>query len=337
MLYLEYFENQSILIHTECLEVIVLKLPELKIGNLFPQYPIIQGGMAVRLSTFRLAAAVAEAGGIGIIAASGMDRKELRREIRKAREKTVGIIGINIMFAVTKFKELVFTALEEGIDLIIQGAGFSRDIFGWCQEAKTPLVPIVSTVRLAKIAESLGAAAVVVEGKEAGGHLGTDQSLRTILPQVKKAVSIPVVAAGGVVDAADLKEVFSLGADGVQMGIRFAATEEANGAPNLKDMYVKAGREDIVIIESPVGLPGRAIRNEFTDDLLSGKIKPPQKCEGCLKKCKKNFCIMKALVNAQRGNLREGLVFSGEYIDKIKEILPAGNIIKNLVKEYEAF
>lgn len=314
-----------------------MKLPDLKIGNLMPRYPIIQGGMAVRLSTSRLASAVAESGGIGLIAATGMSTEELKNEIRLAREKTKGIIGINIMFAFSKFKELVHTALDEGIDLIVQGAGFSRDIFGWCKEANTPLVPIVSTAKLAKISERLGASAVVVEGKEAGGHLGTDRSMRTILPEVRKAVSIPVIAAGGVVDAFDMKEAFELGANGVQMGIRFAASVESNGADNLKELYVKATKDDIVIIDSPVGLPGRAIRNEFTDKLLKGEVHSRHMCEGCLKKCKRNFCIMEALNNAQKGNIKEGLAFSGEYIDKITEILPVKEIMARLVKTYEAF
>lgn len=313
-----------------------MKLPELRIGDLIPKYPIIQGGMAVRLSTFRLAAAVAEAGAIGIIAASGMEKEELRQEIRKAKEKTKGIIGINIMFAVSRFKELVFTALEEGIDLIVQGAGFSRDIFNWCAEAGTPFISIVSGSKLAKIAESLGASAVVVEGKEAGGHLGTMESMRNLLPQVKEAVSLPVIAAGGIVDVRDLRDAFSLGADGVQMGIRFAASQEANGAQSLKEYYLKAQRNDIVLIESPVGLPGRAIRNEFTDKILAGKAQPSQNCEGCLKKCRHTFCIMEALNKAQQGDIREGLIFSGEYIEKITEILPAGQIISDLVREYEA-
>lgn len=313
-----------------------MKFPELRIGHLLPKYPIIQGGMAVRLSTSRLAAAVADAGGIGIIAASGMELSELRAEIRKAKEKSKGIIGINIMFAVSRFKELVFAALEEKIDLIIQGAGFSRDIFTWCEEAKTPFVSIVSSVKLAKIAESLGAAGLVVEGKEAGGHLGTDQSMRLIVPQVKQAVSLPVIAAGGIVDVNDLREAFSLGADGVQMGIRFAASEESNGAQALKKCYVKAERKDIVLINSPVGLPGRAIRNVFSDKIMSEQVEPPQKCEGCLKKCKRNFCIMKALNNAQQGNLDEGLIFSGEYIEKIHSILPAGKIVTDLAEAYEA-
>ncbi|HHV65201.1 MAG TPA: nitronate monooxygenase [Peptococcaceae bacterium] len=311
-----------------------MKFPHLQIGNLRPQYPIIQGGMAVRISTSRLAAAVANAGGIGIIAASGMDPRELREEIRRAREHSSGIIGINIMFAVSRFKELVFTALEEKIDLIIQGAGFSRDIFKWCTEAQTPLVPIVSSPKLAKIAESLGASAVVVEGKEAGGHLGTNHSVRVLLPQVREAVKLPVIAAGGIVDSHDLMEIFKLGADGVQMGIRFAASEEANGALALKEFYLQAKPEDIVLINSPVGLPGRAIKNEFVTKIINGQVHPPKNCQNCLKKCRKNFCIMEALNNAQQGNLEQGLIFAGEYIEKITEILPAGKIIADLVEKY---
>lgn len=313
-----------------------MKLPELRIGNLRPKYPIIQGGMALRLSTSNLASAVANAGGIGIIAASGMEEDELRQEIRAARAKTKGIIGINIMFAVSKFKETVMTALDEGIDLIIQGAGFSKDIFQWCKDANTPLVPIVSNTKGAIIAEKLGASAVVVEGKEAGGHLGTLESLKVIFPDIKRSLSIPVIAAGGLVEPKDLKEAFEMGADGVQMGIRFAASEEAGGADNLKQYYLNAKEEDIVIIQSPVGLPGRAIRNVFVDKLLAGEDLSPKKCENCLKKCSHSFCIMKALDNAQKGNLDEGLIFSGEYIDKINDILPAGKIIENLVSELEA-
>ena len=148
---------------------VILKLPELRIGDKVAKMPIIQGGMAIRLSTGRLAAAVANQGGIGLIAASGMTNDELRYEIRMARALSKGIIGINIMFAAKKFVEVVRTAMDEGIDLIVAGAGFSRDIFGLGQETGTPVVPIVSSVKLAKISQRLGAAAVVVEGKEAGG------------------------------------------------------------------------------------------------------------------------------------------------------------------------
>ena len=147
-----------------------MKLPELRIGNLVAKVPIIQGGMAIRLSMSRLAAAVANEGGIGLIAASGLPLDELRREIRIAKELSPnGIIGINAMVAASGFADLVRTAIDEGIDLVVAGAGFSRDMFALGQDSGTPIVPIVSTAKLAKISEKLGAAAVIVEGMEAGG------------------------------------------------------------------------------------------------------------------------------------------------------------------------
>ena len=154
-----------------------MKLPELKIGTRTAKIPIVQGGMAIRLSTARLAAAVANEGGIGLIASSGMSEDELRYEIRLARSLTDGVIGINNMVAASNFKEAVHVAMDEGIDLVVAGAGFSRDMFGWGRETGTPIVPIVSSVKLAKISERLGATAIVVEGKEAGGHLGSTHSI----------------------------------------------------------------------------------------------------------------------------------------------------------------
>ncbi|MCR4442351.1 MAG: nitronate monooxygenase [Peptococcaceae bacterium] len=310
-----------------------MKLPELSISNLKPAIPIIQGGMAIRISTSRLAAAVANEGGIGLIAGSGMSPQELKEEIKSARSLSQGIIGVNIMYAVSAFAELVKTAIEEKIDLIVSGAGFSRDMFGWGKEAGVPVVPIVGTDKLAAISQKLGASAVIVEGKEAGGHLGTSESVKELLPKVKKAVSIPVIAAGGIVDGKDMAEMIKLGADGVQIGIRFAASEESNADTRLKEAYVKAKDEDIILINSPVGLPGRAIRNEFTEKLSQGLTLFPKSCVKCLKECAKNFCIMEALQNAQQGKLAEGLIFSGEYIGKIKEILPVREIIRNLLRE----
>jgi len=198
-----------------------LRLPPLQIGNLVAKIPIIQGGMAVKVSTAPLAAAVAEEGGIGLIAASGLTEEELKNQIRKARELTQGIIGINIMFAVKKFVNLVEVAIHEGIDLIVTGAGFSRDIFPIGRNSNTPIVSIVSSAKLAKIAENLGAAAVVVEGKEAGGHLGTDRPALDILSEVRKVVSIPVVLAGGILTGKDIAEALQKGANGVQMATRF--------------------------------------------------------------------------------------------------------------------
>lgn len=312
-----------------------MKLPELKIGQHVARIPIIQGGMAIRLSTARLAAAVAEAGGIGLIAASGMAFEELRHEIRLARSLTKGIIGINIMVAAREFARYVETAIDEGIDIVVAGAGFSRDVFPMGKKSGTPIVPIVSTVKGAKISEKLGAAAIIVEGKEAGGHLGTDQSLRDILPDIKKSVSIPVIGAGGIISGRDIVEVMKLGADGVQMGTRFAASVESNAAPALKEFYLKAKHEDVVLIKSPVGLPGRAIKNPFAEKILECTAAVPDKCGACLKHCEKNFCIINALIRAQQGDVDTGLVFTGEYIHKIDEILPVKEIFARLLKEVE--
>lgn len=312
-----------------------MKLPVLKIGKLVAQVPIIQGGMAIRLSTARLAAAVAGEGGIGLIAASGMEFDELRKEIRMARELTggKGIIGINAMVAAREFKGLITTAAQEGIDLIVAGAGFSRDIFAVGREYNVEVVPIVSSVRLAQTAEKLGASAIVVEGTEAGGHLGTQQSIKEILPDIVKAVNIPVIAAGGAIDGNDVADLLKLGASGVQMGSRFAASEESNGAPALKEFYLKMTKEDVVQIDSPVGYKGRAIRNPFAQLSLEGNAPKPTKCDLCLKKCTHSFCIIRALTRAQQGDVETGLVFTGANMWKIKEILPVKEIFRRIKEE----
>lgn len=310
-----------------------MKLPELKIGHLVARVPIIQGGMAIRISTARLAASVAQEGGIGLIAASGMTFDELRYEIRLARSLTSGLIGINAMVAAREFAGLVKTAIEEGIDLVVAGAGFSRYMFGLGKESGTPIVPIVSSAKLAKISQSLGASAVILEGKEAGGHLGTDQPMLKLLPEIKSSVTIPVIAAGGITNGRDIVEAIKAGADGVQMGTRFAASEESNGAPALKEFYLKAKPEDVVLIKSPVGLPGRAIKNPFAAKILESKAPTPDSCDACLKHCERNFCIIQALIRAQQGDVETGLVFTGEYIHKIDEILPVKEIFARLLKE----
>lgn len=312
-----------------------MKLPVLKIGNLVAEVPIVQGGMAIRLSTARLAAAVASEGGIGLIAASGMKFDELRKEIRVARELTggKGIIGINAMVAAREFLGLITTAAEEKVDLIVAGAGFSRDMFAVGRQYGVAIVPIVSSVKLAKIAEQLGASAIVVEGTEAGGHLGTQQSIKEILPEIVKAVKIPVIAAGGAVNGQDVAELLKLGASGVQMGSRFAASEESNGADALKQFYLKMKKEDVVQIDSPVGYKGRAILNPFAQLSLEGNAPKPTECDSCLKHCTRSFCIIRALTRAQQGDVETGLVFTGANMWKIKEILPVKEIFRRLKEE----
>ena len=312
-----------------------MKLPELKIGNKVARVPIVQGGMAIRLSTGALAAAVANQGGIGLIAASGMTPDELRYEIRMARALSKGVIGINIMVAAKKFAEMVNTAIDEGIDLVVAGAGFSRDVFALGQESGTPIVPFVSSVKLAKISLRLGATAIVVEGKEAGGHLGTDQSIKSIIPDIVKAVDIPVIAAGGVLHGQDIADFIKMGASGVQMGSRFAASVASNGAPMLKEFYLKSKPEDVVVIHSPVGLPGRAVRNPWAERIMEGPV-PPTQCDVCLKACKHNFCIIRALTRAQQGDVETGLVFTGEYLPTIDKIMTVEEIFQQLLAEVDS-
>ena len=261
-----------------------------------------------------------------------MSEEELRYEIRLARSLTDGIIGINIMVAAKKFSEVVKTAIDEGIDLVVAGAGFSRDMFGLGKESGTPIVPIVSSVKLAKISQRLGASAIVVEGKEAGGHLGTSTSVRELIPDIAAAVDIPVIAAGGVLHGQDVVDLIKMGASGVQMGSRFASSVEANSAPMLKEFYLKSKPEDIVVIHSPVGLPGRAVRNPFTERIMNGPV-PPTRCDNCLKACKHNFCIIRSLIRAQQGDVETGLVFTGEYISRIKKIIPVKDIFDQLLTE----
>lgn len=311
-------------------------MPTLTIGNCTARLPIIQGGMAVRISLAPLAAAVAEAGGIGIIAGSGLSPDELREEIRTARALTDGIIGVNVMVAVRAFREMIQTALDEGIDLVIAGAGFSRDVFTWCREAGVPMVPIVGSPRVAKLSEKFGAAAVVVEGYEAGGHLGTDQMMRDLLPSILDAVSIPVIGAGGVVTGRDIHEVLKLGASGVQMGTRFAATVESSAPQGFKQMYVDATPDDVVLVKSPVGLPGRALKNPFWARTQVQDYPPIIRCKACLKECHKEYCIMNELEMSQGGDVEQGLVFAGSAAARIHDIPTVADLMARLEAEYHA-
>lgn len=312
-----------------------MKLPELKIGDKVATVPIVQGGMAIRLSTAKLAASVANEGGIGLIAASGLPFDQLRKEIRLARKLSngKGMIGINAMVAAREFKGLITTAAEEKVDLIVAGAGFSRDMFSVGREYGVPIVPIVSYAKLAKIAERLGASAIVVEGTEAGGHLGTQRSIKDILPEILSVVKIPVIAAGGAITGQDVAELLHMGASGVQMGSRFAASEESNGAPALKEFYLKMTKDDVVQIDSPVGFKGRAVLSPFSKAILEGRAPAPERCDRCLKHCSRSFCIIRALTRAQQGDLETGLVFTGANMWKIKEILPVHEIFRRLKAE----
>lgn len=313
-----------------------MEMPTLKIGSRTARLPIVQGGMAVRISLSPLATAVANAGGIGVIAGSGLSVEELASEVRAARAGTQGVIGVNIMVAVRIFKELVHAAIAEGADLIIAGAGFSRDVFTWCREAGVECVPIVGSARVAKLAQKFGASAVVVEGVDAGGHLGTDRHVDDLLPEILEAVDIPVIAAGGIATGADIKRMLDMGAAGVQMGSRFVATEECSASDAFKQMYVAATADDIVITKSPVGLPGRALSNPLTERLGRGDYPAIERCRACLKDCGKEYCIISALERSQQGDVTTGLVFAGTSAVQVTDVPPAAVVIDRLVAEWRA-
>ncbi|HBX42759.1 MAG TPA: 2-nitropropane dioxygenase [Deltaproteobacteria bacterium] len=316
-----------------------MKLPELTIGHLTSRLPIIQGGMSVRISTSSLASAVAECGGIGTIGGSGIPIEELKEDIRRAKQMTSGIIAVNIMFAVRQFMEAVMASIEAGVDMIVTGAGFSRDIFKVGKDHNVPIVSIVSTPEFGRLAERCGADAIVVEAKEAGGHLGTDRPLRELFPEIRKVVKkVPLIAAGGITDGCEIAEMLGqYGADGVQMATRFVLTRECDVPDSYKKAYLNAKKEDISLMHSPVGLPGRAIRNRFLDRLLGGENVYDGECKrNCLKSCDHSFCIIDRLDMSREGDTENGLVFAGENVWKIKDIPTVRELIDRLVAEAES-
>jgi nitronate monooxygenase len=353
-----------------------LTIPKLRIGDLVARIPIIQGGMGVGISLSRLASAVANEGGIGVIAAAliGLHESDiysnfreaniraLRKEIRKAREATEGILGVNIMVALTNFADMVKTSIEEGIDVIFSGAGLPLDLPKYLKDGfKTKLVPIISSARAAKAIcrrwlsrfDSLPDA-FVVEGPMAGGHLGfsaeqldsPDFALERLVPEVVEAVipfqeehkaEIPVIAAGGVYGGDDIHRFLQLGAAGVQMATRFVTTHECDADIRFKQSYLDARMEDMVIIKSPLGLLGRAIQNKFIEDVESGKKKPYKCPYHCLLPCNVKdspYCISLALIHAKRGNLGHGFAFAGQNAYRADRIISVKELITSLLDEY---
>ncbi len=351
------------------------RIKSLKIGDLVAKLPVIQGGMGVGVSLSRLASAVANQGGIGVIATPGIGMFEpdfrsnfveaniraLRKEIAKARSLTKGILGVNIMVALTNFTELAKAAVEEKIDIIFAGAGLPLNLPQLVANSRTKIVPIVSSARAAVLIArrwiekyNYVPDAFVVEGPQAGGHLGfkreqiddPDFSLEKILVEVlaeikkfavKYKKKIPVIAGGGIYTGADIRRMIRLGASGVQMATRFVTTEECDASPEFKKAYLDCRQEDIRIINSPVGLPGRAIRNRFTEDVETGARRPYSCPYHCILTCNNQtspYCIALALMNAQKGNLRHGFAFCGSNAYRADKIITVKELADTLIREY---
>ncbi len=303
----------------------------LNINGLEIKIPIIQGGMAIRCSMAKLAAAVANEGGVGVIAGSALPIEELKSEIRKARELITnkgGALGVNVMFAVSSFAETVQACIEEKVDVIICGAGFSRDVFGMVKDTGVKLFPIVSSLKLAKISQKLGADAIIVEGGNAGGHLGTDLDSWDIMKEITDNIDIPVFGAGGVMTAEDGERMMDLGVDGIQMGSRFVATHECEVDEAFKQMYVDAKEGDVVTIESSAGLPANAIITPFSKLILDDATPRPTSCFSCLKHCTRKFCVNLRLVDGHAGDLENGLFFSGKEVHRIDSIVSVHEVFE---------
>lgn len=345
---------------------------ELKIGNLIAKLPIIQGGMGVGVSLSNLAGNVTKYGAIGVISAAhpGYLEKDfenntlqaniraLKKHIRKAKEiSNNGIIGVNIMVAMKNYKELVEATIEGGADLIISGAGLPLKLPEYTKNSEIKILPIVSSSKATKLILSYWkkhynkiADGIIVEGPEAGGHLGFkadsieddinkfESNVKDILETVKKleieySKEIPVIVAGGVFDSNDIKRYMELGANGVQIGSRFVATYECDVDIKFKEAYLNCNKSDIKIVKSPVGMPGRAINNNFLRKINneSNKI---SKCYNCLVPCNPSttpYCISEALINAARGNIDNGLIFCGANAYRINKMMSVKELLDELI------
>lgn len=325
----------------------------LKIGELTAKLPIIQGGMGVGISLSNLAGTVAARGGIGVISTAqiGFTEEDYDRNPLEANLKMIGehikrariiaqggVLGVNIMVATKNYELYVKEAVRNGIDAIISGAGLPIELPALVRGTKTKLIPIISSLKGARVLlkmwdrkENTAPDAILIEGPKAGGHLGfTLEELKNYeekayQEEIKGIVSlakeygekyqkdIPVVTAGGIQNKEEMKEYFSLGVSGIQVATKFVTTEECDAHIHYKEAYIECKKEDIVIVKSPVGMPGRAIRNDFIERTFLGKI-PIKKCHNCIKTCDPKetpYCITDALVNAARGKLKDALIFCG--------------------------
>ena len=347
-----------------------------KLGEKEIKLPVIQGGMGIGISLGNLAGTVAREGGIGLISAAQIgflepdfeenpleaNLRAIENQLRKARSIAQdGIVGFNIMTAMRDYEKYVRAAVEAGDDLIVSRAGLPVDLPAYVKGSNTKVAPIVSTCKSANVIlkywdRKYGRTAdmVIIEGPKAGGHLGfseeelsyyTDEKYAHEIGNMQKTVDsyakkydtkIPIAVAGGIDTPQKVKHVLNLGVQAVQVGTRFVTTEECDADIRYKQAYIKACKEDIVIVKSPVGMPGRAIKNTMLESVQRGENIPPRKCYHCLAKCdpgKIPYCITKALIEAAKGNTEEGLLFCGANAYRAEKIETVKEVIANLMQE----
>lgn len=352
-----------------------MELKPLKIGDLEMKIPIIQGAMGIQVSTSALATAVADCGAAGTISSVGLamgtdletqdfkisSRDGLRADIKKAKESTNGVVGVNILVALNDYAEQARIAAEAGADFIASGAGLPLRLPEFTKGFKTKLIPIVSSAKAALVIMKAWKKrydrlpdAFIVEGPKAGGHIGfaeneilankpnvLENAVKEVITAVKEFsskfnVNIPVIAAGGIFDGKDIAKFIKLGADGVQIATRFVTTTECSASDKFKELYVNARESDLQIIKSPVGMPGRVIKTPFSDKISRGEREPFICKYQCLKTCNPAtapYCICQALYEAVSGNMDKAIAFAGSNVTKIKEIVSVKDLLNELVGE----
>ncbi len=342
---------------------------ELRIGDLCARIPVIQGGMGVGVSLSGLAGAVAASGGVGVISTAQIgyrdpdfhknpiecNLKAVGEEIRKARAAADGgIIGVNIMVVTRRYEDYVKAAVAAGVDLIISGAGLPMNLPELAGDAR--IAPIVSSRKALHVISKHWKKKydrkpdlVVIEGPLAGGHLGFaredieaytvtneknyDDEVRAVI-ELADELGAPVVVAGGIYERRDLEHCLAMGAKGVQIATRFVTTRECDASDAYKQAYIDAKREDIVIVKSPVGMPGRAIHNAFLDKVSAGE-RFMRGCRQCITTCRPDtapYCITEALINAVEGNLDEGLIFCGSNAYRADRIETVADIMEEFAQ-----
>ena len=350
-------------------------LKPLIIGDLEIRIPIIQGGMGIQVSRASLASAVANCGGAGTIASVGLgfgteenevdfvkaSREGLQRQMRRAKELTKGVIGVNVLVALNNYEDLVRTAISEKADFIVSGAGLPLRLPEFAEGSSVKLIPIVSSGRAANIMikswrkrYNRTPDAFVVEGPLAGGHLGFSfkdleslqkNPLEDLVKDVLKVVSayekdlgvnIPVIAAGGIFDGKDMAKFFKIGVKGVQIATRFVATFECDVSDKFKQLYISAKEDDVVIIESPVGMPGRTLKTKLVEEVMRGRRESIKCNYRCLKTCNPAttpYCIMHASYNAVIGDIDNAVVFAGSNVSRVKKIISVKELMDSIVRE----